>query len=98
MAASDFGSRYGKARPDKYFARGVAKGVAVNSAKPAKASSKLRLQLRTLSVNTCVRVLLAQLSLSSAYQLHFEPHQKTHPPHRLDQKMSFDIDQWADRY
>ncbi len=35
---SDFGSRYGKTRPDDYFARGVAKWVAVNSAKPAKDS------------------------------------------------------------
>jgi hypothetical protein len=30
-----FGSRYGKTRRDKYFARGVARGVAVKSAKQA---------------------------------------------------------------
>jgi hypothetical protein len=53
MALGDFGSRYGKTRPVNYFAR----GVAVNSAKPAKTSSKTRLQLRTVSVNTYVFLL-----------------------------------------
>ncbi len=53
-AFGDFGSRYGKTKPANYFARGVAEGVAVNSPRPAKTSSKTRLQLRTVSVNTYV--------------------------------------------
>ncbi len=54
MALGGFGSRYGKTRPDDYFAKGFAMGVAVNSAKPSNTSSKTRLQVRTVSVNTCV--------------------------------------------
>jgi hypothetical protein len=36
----DFGSRYGKARIGRVFANGVAMGVAVDSPKSAKTSSK----------------------------------------------------------
>jgi hypothetical protein len=62
-APGDFGSRYVKTSSQDYFASGVAKGVAVSSEKSAKTSSKTRLQLRTVSVNTCVHLLRTRCCL-----------------------------------
>lgn len=66
-------------------------GVAVNSEKPAKTSSKAHLQIRTVPVNTCACLLVTRRSVAHASYVS----RNQGRPLSRDRKMRFDIDQGA---
>jgi hypothetical protein len=73
MIEGDFGSRYGKTTADDNFAKGVAKGVAVDYPKSAKTSSTMAFTFRTVLLNTCMcrqPTLSAKWRLPRAFQVH----------------------------